>query len=348
MNVICVDPRTDPAWLELSQRYPSSVFNSPQWLRVLGDTYDFRVQAYVLLDDEGQPQAGIPFCHISDIRGERIASLPFSDFSDPLVADRVQWEILAGKLLEQGCPVKVRPLHNPIPLQDPRFVLVKQARWHGIDLDKDMDLVWQGFHSGARRAIRKAERNGLVAYLAKSTADLRTFFEMHRGVRKHKYRMLAQPYAFFQNIWRHFVEEDQGTLMLVQQEGRILGGALFLEWQDTLYYKFNASMPGTLDLRPNDLVIWEGIRYAKAKGLTRFDFGLSDWDQEGLVRYKRKYATEEKAISFLRHTPADAQLCPSVEAVQELLPQLTQLLTDESVPDAVTEEAGALLYRYFA
>ncbi len=347
MDVIRIDPRTDPTWLALSQSYPSSVFNSPQWLRVLGDTYGFDVEAYVLLDADGRPLAGIPFCHIADIRGERIASLPFSDFSDPLVEEPAHWEILAGKLLEQGCPVHVRPLHNPIPNQDPRFVQVNRARWHGIDLDKDMDLIWQGFHSGARRAIRKAQRNGLVAYRAKSMGDLRTFFEMHRGVRKHKYRMLAQPYAFFQNIWRQFVEPGQGALMLVHRDEEILGGALFLEWQGTLYYKFNASAPGTLGLRPNDLVIWEGIHYAKAKGLTHFDFGLSDWDQEGLVRYKRKYATEEKTISFLRYTP-EGEPCAPVEAVRELLPHLTQLFTDESVPDDITEAAGALLYRYFA
>lgn len=48
--------------------------------------------------------------------------------------------------------------------------------------------------------------------------------------------------------------------------------------------------------------MWQGIQYGKAKGYTHLDFGLSDWDQEGLVRYKRKFATTDLSI---RPSPLD-------------------------------------------
>jgi hypothetical protein len=55
------------------------------------------------------------------------------------------------------------------------------------------------------------------------------------------------------------------------------------------------------------------------------DFDLSAWNQEGLIRFKRKFATEEKAISFLRYENGDA---PSQRESQArgLLSQLTNLL----------------------
>jgi hypothetical protein len=38
---------------------------------------------------------------------------------------------------------------------------------------------------------------------------------------------------------------------------------------------------------------------------------------------------------------------PAQQAFGRELGELTRLLTDESVPDEITERAGAVLYRYF-
>lgn len=346
MKIISVDPQTNPLWQQLIQTHPSDAFHSPEWLQVLAETYGLEVQAYILLDGIGQPVAGLPFCRIADLKGERLVTLPFSDYCDPLVDDPDHWRCLSTQLLGEHHLYTIRCLHNDLPLADPRFTRVNQAKWHGLNLQPDLETLWQGLHSSARRAIRKAEKQGVVVQVAQDMEALRAFFELHLGVRKYKYHLLAQPYRFFENIWRHFIEEGRGALMVATFEDEIVGGVLFLEWKDGLYYKFNASSPAQLSVRPNDLLIWEGIQYAKAKDLTYLDFGLSDWDQEGLVRYKRKFATEEKTISFLRYSPNGG---PTQQAQQmgNLLPQLTQLFTDETVPDQVTEKAGDVLYQFF-
>lgn len=344
-GVLNIDPRTDPLWGELVERRQSDAFHAPGWIRVLVDTYGFDARALILLDDTGVPAAGIAYCEIDDMMGPRIVSLPFSDFCDPLVSTPDQWNRLIDELLDEGLPIATRCLHSRIPLDDGRLALVKQAKWHGLDLRPDLDALWQGLHESSRRAIRKAQHSGVTVRVAQGEEDLRTFFEMHLRVRKYKYRLLAQPYRFFQNIWRHFVEAHSGLLMLAEYQGKVIGSILFLEWKDGLYYKFNASCAEGLPFRPNDLMLWEGIRYGKVQGFARLDLGLSDWDQEGLIRYKRKYATEEKTISFLRHGSA-----PNSQAqhARQLMPQLTDLFTGDSVPDRVTEQAGEALYRFFA
>src|SRR5206468_1326683 len=111
--------------------------------------------------------------------------------------------------------------------------------------------------------------------------------------------------------------------------------------------KFNASLPDGLSVRPNDLLTWEGIQLAKSRGLSYLDFGLSDWEQEGLARYKRKFGAEEKTISFLRHSPEGLPSRGEKE-MRDLLARLTRRFTDQSVPDSVTEGAGEDLYRLFA
>jgi hypothetical protein len=169
---------------------------------------------------------------------------------------------------------------------------------------------------------------------------------MHLKIRKYKLGMLAQPFQFFQNIWRHFVDTQHGFLLLATYQDKIVAGDFFLEWKDTLYYKFNASLPSDLSHRPNDLLIWEGIQRGKTRGFACLDFGLSDIDQEGLVRYKRKFGPEEKIISFLRHAP-DGSPTLAEKQTRDLLTQLTHRFTDRMVPDPVTERAGEDLYRLF-
>jgi hypothetical protein len=245
----------------------------------------------------------------------------------------------------EGLPFAIRCLHNQIPLSDGRLTQVGKAHWHGID-PRPHDL-WDRIDPSARRAVRRSQRHGVEVTPARSTGELRAFYQLHLRVRKHKYRMLAQPYSFFENLWRHFVAADAGTLMLARVNGAVAAGVLFLEWKDTLYYKFNASDPDFTDSRPNDAIMWAGIEYARKRDLSRIDLGLSDWDQVGLVRYKGKYASEEKTISFLSYLPEGVPE-PPPSPLASAMPGLTDLLTDPRVPDSITERAGSALYRFFA
>ncbi|NJP05221.1 MAG: GNAT family N-acetyltransferase [Chloroflexaceae bacterium] len=351
MPIQTVDPTTDPLWLRFVLQHRSDVFHSPGWLRAIQETYDIPTRAYVITDDQGEPVAGMAFCQIEDIAGKRIAALPFSDYCDPLIDTAEQWQLCANRLLEEQCPLVVRPLHNEIPLSDERFTLYNQAKWHGLDLTSgDTDALWKHLDEGSRRAIRKARKNGVEVHRAEGeqgAEQLRAFFDLHLKIRKYKYRLLAQPYRFFENIWRYCVEQNGGFLMVATLEQEIIGTIYFLIWKQTMYYKFNASSPDHLNYRPNDTMLWEGIQYAKEQGYTYMDFGLSDWDQEGLIRYKRKFATDEKTISFLRFMP-EGQPSAQTGRIRGLMPKLTDLFTDEQVPDTVTEQAGDILYRFFS
>jgi hypothetical protein len=59
-----------------------------------------------------------------------------------------------------------------------------------------------------------------------------------------------------------------------------------------------------------------------------------------------KFAEDEKEIAFLRYQP-NHTTSQEVEEVQRLLPQLTELLTQDDVPDSITEKAGDILYKFF-
>ncbi len=170
--------------------------------------------------------------------------------------------------------------------------------------------------------------------------DLDKFYDLHLRNRKIKFRLLPQPRKFFALIWDKFAIQNQVYLLVATLENEIVAGILFLKYAKVLTYKFNASNPSALMLRPNDLLLWEGIDLGQRLGCDLLDFGLTDSTDAGLARYKMKFATHGKAITYITNRDLPKTDSP--------LAGITELLTEADVPDELTERAGALLYRYFA
>jgi CelD/BcsL family acetyltransferase involved in cellulose biosynthesis len=340
--VIDIDPATDDRWRLLVETRRSDVFHSPAWIAVLRDTYGFDLRGRVL-SEGGRVVAGLAYALIDDVFGRRRVSLPFSDFCDPLVDHQAHWDALTDDLLDERVPFSFKPLFDDVAHRDPRLAERGRVKWHRADVVRDVDAMWNDLHASARRAVRKAEKAGITVRAAQDLGDMRKFFELHLRTRKQKYSLLAQPWPFFEAIWMAFMEQDQGHLLVAEVDGRPIAGVVYLRWKDTFYYKFNASEAGALDLRPNDLIMWHGLSLAHRAGASWVDFGVSDLDQEGLIRYKQKYATEEGEVLVLKRMDSD----PPQAAARSVLGEVTDLLTDPSVPDAITEKAGDSLYRFF-
>jgi hypothetical protein len=315
-------------------------------MEALNQTYGWEFQSHVLIGPYGDPVAGVPFCRVDDVLGARIAILPFSDYCDPMARKGEDWAAMVEMLLAQSTPISLRCLRCEFPREDSRFKESRRAKWHGLDIRPEIDALWQGFEGGTRRAVRTAEKEGVTIRAAVNEEDVRSFYELHLQVRKYKYRLLAQPFRFFESLWKHFLRDGRGFLLLASVDNRVIAGTMFLRWKETLYYKFNASLPEYLSKRPNDLIVWQAIIRAKQEGYTSLDFGLSDWEQEGLIRFKRKFGSTEKKISFLSRADG-VGVDPKYQAIREIIGGLSARLVDPELPDRVTELGGTLLYQLF-
>ncbi len=320
------------------------MFTSPPWIDAVCATYGFTPAAHIRLDWDGTPRAGLAWVPISDIRGDRLSSLPFSDRAEPLTDDPGDWKGLIDGVITETAPLTLRCFEGTVPVSDPRFRQVAVAAWHGTPLGGSIEEIRRRLSQHARRNIGISERDGVVVQPRTDRDAVRLFHGLHVSLRKRKYRLLAQPVELFEHIWDAFAPDDAIVTMLARAGDTLVAGAVFLAWGDTLYYKFGASLHEYLALRPNDAIFWAGIRWALQRGARLLDWGLSDLDQPGLIAYKRKWATEERRIVTLR---AGGERARSSSEAGPMLGRLTELLTDDSVPDEVTRKAGALLYRYF-
>ncbi len=295
----------------------------------------------ITLDPTGTAAAGIPWCRVSDPGSERIVSMPFSDFCGPIGAPL--YDALYDALDDAGLPVRCRILTDAG--SEPPRPMIGAARWHGIGISADPAESWTQLNASARRAVKKARREGVTIAERTDAEFVPEFLHLHTGVRKAKYGLLPQPLEFFIALRNHFEPIGAWHPLVAVRDDEVLAATVYLHAGDTLYYKFNASDPATLGARPNDLLLWAGIELAAQLGCRQLDLGASDDDQPGLIRFKLGFGSHEREIQTLASGPP---LPATHTEFRAALSELTARYTSPAVTDSVTEQVGAVLYRYFA
>jgi len=347
VNPVAVDPCRDAHWERLVEVRAGGLFHAPPWLRAIEATYGFPLRGEVLLTAAGAPRSGLAFAELDDLFGKRIVSAPFCDACDPLIASAADWSQLSTRLVARRLPVMMRCLADRFAPADPSFQVVKRARWHRLDVSPPEERLWGALDASTRQAVRKATRSGVEVRRLEGREGARAFHGLHVALRKTKYRLLAQPAAFFENLVDQFTPGDGWHALGAWHQGELVAGAVFLRWGEVLYYKFGASRTDHLAPRPNTLLMWQAVLQARSLGCRSLDLGPSDDDQPGLIRFKRQFGAAESEVKYLRHDPPGWDHA-SGTAWRSRIGELTSLLTREDVPDDVTLQAGALLYRLFA
>ena len=150
-----------------------SVFGAPPWISAIVDTYGFDVKAAVLRDTAGRSCAGLACAEIHDFRGDRLVSLPFCDYLDPLLDGDDDWNELVAPLLARALPLQLRVLRSDAPLDDARFARTSELAWHGTDLARDEDEILASLRPGVRQHLRSAHRRGVSVRFGTEFEDVR-------------------------------------------------------------------------------------------------------------------------------------------------------------------------------
>lgn len=335
-----VDPRASEVWERLAEEY-GSLFNSPPWMRVLGDAFGLDISATIVHAD--QQTHGLALATIDDPAGHRLATLPFCDYFDPLSTDRFMWGAFRS-ITESGTPYSIR-LRTNLVAAPPPLQLAATDAWHGVDLRRSTSQIHAELGASTRRNLKKASQSDLVPIIESTAQAIEDFRQLHADTRRSKYSMLAQPPEFFSALQTHFGANNLAVVG-ARQDGQLVAAILLLRWGTTAYYKFNASSHAGRVSRGNDLCMWNAIEFAKHEwGAELLDLGLSDPAQLGLVRYKEKYATRSAAIQSYNNREFREQRSHSTFG--SVLNQVTGLVLRDEVPNHVRDEASSMLYRYF-
>ena len=82
---------------------------------------------------------------------------------------------------------------------------------------------------------------------------------------------------------------------------RAVAAAVYFHFGSEAVYKYGASDRNYQHLRPNNLVMWQAIKWCCRNGFKRFSFGRTEPEKQGLLQFKRGWGTKEDKIKYYRY-----------------------------------------------
>ena len=301
-NLQIINPLDFKNWDELllNSQNPS-FFHTSAWLRVLVESYKYNPFYFAIIKND-QFKVLIPMMEVSTVgMRKRGVSLPFSD-TCPIILDAgysfnaVQKEIHCfGK--EKGW--KYVEYRDDKYFSNDASPLVSFYN-HSLILDNDPDLLFNNFNSVTRRNIRKAQRENLKIEIGDNPEFIRNYYLLHCKTRK-KHGIPPQPFYFFNNIYKHIIEKKMGTVFLVSLNNSFIAGMVFFHFAKEAIYKYGASIERYQSLRPNNLIMWEAVKFYSDKGYKSIDLGRTDIQHEGLRHFKNGWNTIETVRNYYKY-----------------------------------------------
>ena len=260
----------------------SSLFYAPAWIQVMEDTYGFPF--YTAWDRLTGHH--IVFAVILQSEGHKIISLPFSDY---IVLNPESACSLVGAVQSAypSFPIVVRMATTK---DAPPLVgnVTQRAYYHRV-FTPSADVGASHLSASFRRGVQKARRSGVSIHQSNTFQALEEFYVLYHQLRINKFRTIPQPFVFFEQVWKTFIDKQQGFILQARRRETLLAAIIVLEYQGVWYYKFGCSRLDTLQHRPNNLLFAELIRLAgEQPHITEINLGLSGTDAsyEGLIRFK--------------------------------------------------------------
>ena len=333
-------------WDSFVDSHPyGGIYHTSAWHEVIRLSYGYQARYHVVLNKDGEIRSGLPSVTIRNLfLGRRLVSFPYSDYCDPLITASGD----LGKLCDSVHDLAVKQRARSLEFRMYKTAQGGQESKNNpyctfvLSLDKSPEDLFRNFHkSCVQRAIRKAKRSGVEITKGETADDLRHFYELHVLTRK-KFGVPAQPFQFFENIRDRLSPCGQFSLLLAQNQKRVLAGLILLKFKDTVYYKFGASDPAFLSLCPNQLLFWVVIQQAAREGYRCFDFGRTAKSNSGLMNFKKRWGAKAQTLQYVSTLPLRRTL-KSID--QSKLAKIGAHLL-RTLPNFTTRLSGELFYRY--
>ena len=144
-----------------------------------------------------------------------------------------------------------------------------------IDLTPDNDTILANMHKTTRYNIRYSARQGVVIREG-TDGDLNTFCHLMEYTAKRASFPARSP-SYYRQEWGTFRPLGRLKLLLAIYEGEVLAARMPVAFGGKAATFHSASFGTHRDLKPNELLMWESIQWAKSQGCTLYDvWGIPD------------------------------------------------------------------------
>jgi len=298
----------------------------------------------------------------SFLTGKRGVSLPFTDYCDPIIDGGVSFLDLFYKIIEFGKKlnwkyIELRGAPKPPPQSSvlaphslPRhpqpvtrngsFVPFVTYLGHSLDLTRGEEEIFSSLRDSTRRNIKKAMAQGVEVKISRDSEAIKEFYRLNCMTRK-QHGLPPQPNHFFQKVYDHIISKGLGFVTLASHKDKNIAGAIFFHFGDNAIYKYGASDKIFQDLRANNLVMWEGIKWFCKHGDKSLCFGRTELEHTGLRQFKTGWGTEKYTLSYFKYDLRRMEFATTQNRINAFGTRLFQRM-----PIPVLNLAGSILYRH--
>ena len=136
----------------------------------------------------------------------------------------------------------------------------------------DKEAMWESLSENRKRQIKKGKPTQTLpkgmALADVTEAGIREWYEILAELYRTKVKTPLWPVEFFLEAYRQKV----GRFMLVQHEGKIIGGSMVVTDGKAVYEWFECGMNTQYkDLFPSVTATWAGMQYSQETGCARYD-----------------------------------------------------------------------------
>ena len=294
-----INPIEYPGWddLLLSQQ-DYSFFHSSHWAKVLHDSYGYQ-PCYFSIIDHQKLTACIPVMDIrSMLTGTRGVSLPFTDYCIPFVPAEISLDDIFHGLVQYGVKAGWQSIEMRGGEKLPQLWPSHSSYYgHTLNLHSSEATLLSNVRDSTQRNIRKAQREDVTVTVSSEPDATEEFYRLNCITRK-THGLPPQPIYFFKKIQEHVLSKGHGFIALARHQGKTIAGAVYFHFGKRALYKYGASNPQYLHVRPNDLVMWETIKWFRSQGYESLCFGCPEQENAGLRAFKIGWGAEERVIRY--------------------------------------------------
>jgi CelD/BcsL family acetyltransferase involved in cellulose biosynthesis len=341
LKIEIINPLEISDWNDHIAQLPgASIFHTANWARVLAESYNYQ-PAYFTAFNDGQIAGCIPMMDVKSIvTGRRGVSLPFTDACQPLAENGATFDAMWRSVLNYARKnswkyIELRGPHAGYQSQPASVSFLT----HVLAFDGSEEEVFNQFRDSTKRNIKKAVKAGVVVQRSHSLESIRAFYKLNCITRK-KHGLPPQPLKFFERIHESVISKKMGFVQLAHHDRVVIAGAIFFHFNNSLIYKYGASNPSYLNIRPNNLVIWAAIQWGLQNGFHRFDFGRTEADHAGLLQFKRGWGAQETQLPYYRYRLVAQRFFPQASNVK------TSFMVFQKMPMCLLKLTGKVLYRH--
>ena len=306
MDLEILNPLEYPGWDELLLTHEDySFFHTSAWARVLSESYKYKPLYFTSINN-GKLSALIPVMEINSfLTGRRGVSLPFTDFCQPIVSDEAQFKETIRQIIEYGKMARWKYIEwrgGESYFQRTQPSLSYYG--HALELVPNENELLSSFRESTKRNIKKALKQGVEVIISNSLQSMKDFHRLNCITRKH-HGLPPQPLFFFKKVFEHVISRNLGFVALAYHSKRVIASAIYFIFGDKAIYKYGASDRNFQHLRPNNLVMWEAIKWSAQNGFKSFNLGRTEPENDGLLQFKRGWGTKQQNINYYKYDLAN-------------------------------------------